>query len=84
MSGPDYTWWHGIYDVAKSTYFEWIPEMREVVRKKDGNELFADKLLQKYFKPIEGHEWFFNAINKDTIEKVRQGYEERYGKGSLK
>ena len=84
MSGPDYTWWHGIYDVAQHTYFKWIPEMREAVRKKDGNEQYADQILEKYFKPIEGHDWFFNGISKEAIEKVRQGYEERYGKGSLK
>jgi hypothetical protein len=22
MSGPDYTWWHGIYEVAQHTYFK--------------------------------------------------------------
>jgi len=84
MSGPDYTWWHGMYEVSKHTYTKWIPEMREVVRKKDGNEKFADELLAKYFKPIVGHDWYFNGISKDSIDKVRKGYEERYGKGSLK
>ena len=80
MNGPDYTWWHGMYEVGQNTYFKWIPELREVVRKKDGNEKFADELLVKYFKPIQGHDWYFNGINKDTIEKVRKGFEERYGK----
>jgi hydroxylamine dehydrogenase len=28
MMGPDYTWWHGIYDVAKNFYFEFLPEVR--------------------------------------------------------
>jgi hypothetical protein len=84
MMGPDYTWWHGIYEVAQHTYFKWIPEMREMVRKKDGNEKFADALLLKYFKPIDGHDWYFNGLSKDAIEKVRKGFEERYGKGSLK
>jgi hydroxylamine dehydrogenase len=82
MMGPDYTWWHGIYEVAQHTYFKWIPEMREVVRKKDGNEKFADELLDKYFKPIEGHDWYFSGLSKEAIEKVRKGYEERYGKGA--
>jgi hypothetical protein len=58
--------------------------MREAVRKKDGNEKFADDLLAKYMKPIDGHDWYFNGISKEAIEKVRKGYEERYGKGSLK
>ena len=84
MSGPDYTWWHGIYEVSQHTYFKWIPELKEVVRKKDGNEDFANALLDKYFKPIAGHDWFFNGMGKDAVDKVRKGYEERYGKGALK
>ncbi|MGA7979235.1 MAG: multiheme c-type cytochrome [Chromatiaceae bacterium] len=84
MSGPDYTWWHGIYDVAKHTYFKWIPEMKEVVRKKDGNEKFADAMLDKYFKPIDGHDWYFNGMSKESLDKVRKGFEARYGKGALK
>lgn len=84
MNGPDYAWWHGIYEVSQRTYFEWIPELKEVVRKKDGNEKFAEEMLGKYFKPVEGHDWYFNGMSKDAIEKVRKGYEERYGKDTLK
>ncbi|MBN1826643.1 MAG: hypothetical protein JW958_10275 [Candidatus Eisenbacteria bacterium] len=29
MMGPDYTWWHGIYDVAKHFYFKFLPEARD-------------------------------------------------------
>ena len=79
MSGPDYTWWNGIYDVAKHTYFEFIPQLKELVGEKE-----ADVLLTKYFKPIDGHDWYFNGMSKQAIEKVRKGYEERYGKGSFK
>jgi hypothetical protein len=84
MMGPDYTWWHGIYEVAKHTYFEWIPELKEVVHKKDKNEKVANALLEKYFKPIDGHDWYFNGMNKEALEKVRAGFEARYGKGALK
>jgi len=28
MFGPDYTWWHGIYEVAKHFYFKFIPQAR--------------------------------------------------------
>jgi hydroxylamine dehydrogenase len=79
MNGPDYTWWQGMYEVAKYTYFEWIPELKDVVRKKDGNEDFANALLEKHFKPIAGHDWYFNGISKDTLENVRKFYAERYG-----
>ena len=84
MNGPDYTWWHGMYVVAQNTYFKWIPQLREVVKKKDGNEKFADEMLAKYFKPIDGHDWYFSGMSKEAIDKVRKGFEERYGKGSLK
>jgi hypothetical protein len=54
------------------------------VLKKDGNEKAAEEILVKYFKPIDGHDWYFNGISKDAVDKVRKGFEERYGKGALK
>jgi len=29
MMGPDYTWWHGMYEVGKHFYLEFIPALRE-------------------------------------------------------
>ncbi len=84
MNGPDYTWWHGIYDVAKHTYFEFIPELKEVVKHKDGNTKKADEYLVKYFKPHAGHTWYFEGLSKDQLDVVRKGFEDRYGKGALK
>jgi len=83
MSGPDYAWWHGIYDVGKHTYMKFIPELKETVMKKDGNEEFADAMLEKYFRPIPGHAWYFEGMNPGIIDKIRKGYEKRYGKGSF-
>jgi hypothetical protein len=79
MNGPDYTWWHGLYDVAKHTYFGFIPELKKVAGEEE-----AERLLTKYFKPIAGHGWYFSGMSKDQIDKVRKGFEERYGKGALK
>jgi hypothetical protein len=84
MSGPDYTWWHGMYEVAQHTYFKWIPELKDVVIKKDGNDQYATVLLEEHFKPIEGHDWYFNGMSKEQLETVRKGFEARYGEGSLK
>jgi hydroxylamine dehydrogenase len=43
MMGPDYTWWHGFYEVAQHFYFKLIPEAREL----NNPELnaYLDKLL---------------------------------------
>ena len=29
MMAPDYTWWHGIYDVVHNFYFRFLPQARE-------------------------------------------------------
>lgn len=65
--------------MAKHTYFEFIPELKELVGEQE-----AQKLLEKHFKPVEGHDWYFNGLNAAQIEAVRKGYEERYGKGAMK
>jgi hypothetical protein len=31
MQGPDYTHWHGTYDLAKHWYGKFIPELKEVI-----------------------------------------------------
>ncbi|MEO5364970.1 MAG: cytochrome c3 family protein [Magnetococcus sp. WYHC-3] len=78
MMGPDYAWWHGMYEVAKHTYFEFIPELKHAVGDK-----VAGELLEKHFKPIQGHDWYFNGMNKEALEKIRKEYEKRYGKGAM-
>jgi hypothetical protein len=30
MSGPDYAWWHGLYDVAKNFYLHFVPEAEKL------------------------------------------------------
>ena len=53
MMGPDYTWWHGIYEVAKHFYFKFIPAARaygdpEVDRVID--ELLADDPMHTWLQ----------------------------------
>lgn len=58
MMGPDYTWWHGIYEVAKHFYFKFIPEVRAT-----GDERaiqYIDSLLTN--DPL--HQW----MNRPTSE----------------
>jgi hypothetical protein len=74
MSGPDYAWWHGMYDVAKTFYVEFMPEVRRVA----GPELY-DELVKKYLEPDVRHEWYIKGMSKEQLEKIRKFYEERYG-----
>jgi len=74
MQGPDYAWWHGIYDVAKTFYQHLLPQVREVA----GPEL-ADELLKRDVYTVPGHEWHRDGMSKDALEKMQQFYRERYG-----
>ena len=51
MMGPDYAWWHGIYDVAQNFYFKLIPEARQYNNEKVN--AYIDNLLKN--DPM--HKW---------------------------
>ena len=56
MMGPDYTWWHGIYDVAHNFYFKFLPSAREY--EDDEVNAYIDAML----KDDPMHKW----IGEDT------------------
>jgi len=51
MMGPDYTWWHGMYDVAHNFYFEFLPAAREF-----GDPEVDALVAEVMADPM--HEWF--------------------------
>ena len=76
MMGPDYTWWHGMYEVAKHFYFKLIPEAR-AYDDPDVNT-FIDDLLTN--DPM--HAWVNEQTNNLT-QQIRSGeiqkiYEKMY------
>lgn len=79
MSGPDYAWWLGIYEVAKNFYSEFLPEVRNVA----GPELY-DELVRKYIGSDIRHEWYIKGMSKEQLEKINKFYEERYGGAATK
>jgi hypothetical protein len=52
MSGPDYAWWHDIYDVAKNFYSEFMPEVKEACEKKPANLNSTTKSLKNTLTAI--------------------------------
>lgn len=73
MQGPDYLWWHGIYDVAKQFYNEFIPELKEVA----GEEM-ANELLEKHVYSQPGHKWHKEGMSKENLKEVEDFYKKRY------
>jgi hypothetical protein len=76
MSGPDYAWWHGMYDVAKTFYFQFIPELKQVA-----GEQMAKDLLEKHVFSHPGHRWLKEGMTKEQLEKMQEFYRQRYGQG---
>jgi hypothetical protein len=66
MSGPDYPWWHGIYEVAKSFYMEFLLETKRVA-----GEPLASELMEKYVYTQPGHPLPQGGHDQGTIAENR-------------
>lgn len=77
MSGPDYAWWHGIYDVAKAFYVEMLPEAKEACEKAGKPEVY-EKIIAKYIDGRPEHEWFTKGFDPARMKEVQKYYLERY------
>jgi len=77
MMGPDYTHWHGMYEVSKHYYTEFLPAVIEVA------ELKSPELGEKYRRVIEEmltnpeHTWQ-KGLSPEEAERLRKAYMERY------
>lgn len=74
MSGPDYAWWHGIYEVAKTFYQHFVPEVKQVA-----GEPLATQLLDKHVYSQPGHKWHKEGMSKEQLQKIQEFYKSRYG-----
>jgi hypothetical protein len=70
MMGPDYTHWHGLYEIAKNFYTELIPELEEIVeegiRSDDPARVEKAKKLQAKIQEVLGsddHKWFLGTTD---------------------
>ncbi|MFN3408182.1 MAG: ammonia-forming cytochrome c nitrite reductase subunit c552 [Limisphaerales bacterium] len=90
MMGPDYTHWHGTYEVAKHFYAKYIPELQELVEK---NIQSADPEKKKQAEALaklvdetlnhDNHKWYLGKM--DPEEKARREaqvkeFQKRYAK----
>ena len=69
MMGPDYTQWHGFYEVAKHFYAKFLPEVERLGRKD-----LVDKVLKD-----PRHQWK-KGLSKELRDKIKTYYKGRYGK----
>jgi hydroxylamine dehydrogenase len=90
MMGPDYTHWHGTYEVAKHFYTEYIPELEELAERNSNStdpakKAAAEKLSKKLEEVLatSDHSWYINKMDpaeQALREKQRKEFQQRYSK----
>jgi len=90
MMGPDYTHWHGTYEVAKHFYSEYIPQLQELAEKNHESADPAKKdAAAKLGKLLEdtlngsNHQWYMNKMDpaeKTQRDQERLEFQKRYAK----
>lgn len=73
MQGPDYTQWHGFFEVAERFYFEFLPEARAAAKGDPEILRYVDDLMKS-----PEHAWT-QGLSKDQVLKVQEFYKKRYG-----
>ena len=66
MMGPDYTWWHGMYEVAQHFYFKMLPEAREL------GDSEVNAFIDNLIKNDAMHSWL-SQDTKMLKENIRSG-----------
>jgi len=74
MSGPDYAWWHGLYEVAKHFYKDFLPEVEHLLGKKKATSFF-----EKHLFGDPRHRWYKVGMSKEELDRLNQFYDDRYG-----
>ncbi len=90
MMAPDYTHWHGTYDLAKNFYSEYIPELNELaehaMQSNDAAKIEGAKKLKAMIDKVmnsENHKWALDKMDpaeKAKRDKARAEFLNRYKK----
>ncbi len=90
MMGPDYTHWHGTYEVAKRFYSEYIPELEELIERGqssgDPEKIKAAEALQSKLDDVlnsDNHKWYLGKMDPEEAarrQKAAEEFKARYAK----
>jgi hypothetical protein len=90
MMGPDYTHWHGTYEVAKHFYSKYIPELQKLVEHhQDAQDPLKKEAAAQLGKLMDetlnssNHNWYLNKMDpneKAKRDEERKDFQKRYSK----
>ncbi len=73
MMGPDYTQWHGFFEIAERFYMELIPQSRELAEGHPNSEKAIEDVMA-----MPQHAWI-SGLDEEESRKIREFYQKRYG-----
>jgi hydroxylamine dehydrogenase len=77
MQGPDYTQWHGFFEVAERFYFDFLPKAKEA----SGGDAEVAKVIQEILDSPE-HAWK-KGMSAEERKRIDEFYKDRYGAGEV-
>lgn len=88
MMAPDYTHWHGTYDLGKNFYTEFVPEIRSLINEglasKNAKRVKDAKNLKNVLNTVlksSDHKWFVGKMSKKEKlqrQKDSENFKARY------
>ena len=85
MMGPDYTQWHGNFEVAERMYTEFIPEVEELIEeaRKNGLRNQANQVEDMLHEMLnsELHKWYIGKVDPEEAQKRKEAaaaFRQRY------
>ncbi len=76
MQGPDYTHWHGMYDVAHNFYFKFLPELMHLAETNGKTEKY-NKVVNAVLARPE-HVWYKKGFDADVMKAIEEEQKQRY------
>jgi len=77
MMGPDYTHWHGMYEVAKHYYEKFLPAIVMAAQAKSSAMGRKYRQLVEQHLAREEHQWL-KGLSPEEAERLRTMYQQRY------
>jgi len=85
MMGPDYTQWHGNFEVAERMYTEFIPELKEMIMEAKAHGHAAEarevETMLTTLLNSEMHQWYIGKMDPEEVKKRKEEsakFRERY------
>jgi hydroxylamine dehydrogenase len=79
MMGPDYTHWHGMYEVSKHFYEKFLPQIVELAERHGEGEKWRSKIDALLAQPE--HAWI-RGLSPEEAKALQKSYERRYDEKS--